>query len=359
MTTIHLSKAVMEPWAILPESLAVITEIVTRHFSGEKLDPDEVQMRIHGAKRPESRIILAGPGMKPSTSGIRSVAVLPLFGTIFPRANLMTDVSGATSAEMFGKQFDELVNDPEIGAIVLDVDSPGGQVNGIEELGQKIFDARGTKPVVAVANHLMASAAYWIGTAADQVMVSPSAEVGSIGVVAMHQDVSAALAERGIKVTFIQEGKYKTAGNSYEPLGEEARAVIQNRVSEYYDSFVNAVARNRGVDADAVRNGFGEGFVVGAQQAVDLGMADQIATLEETITRLQRGWKPAGKMGAGVVIIIPPGYPEDSEEVIPGEAAAAAEAEPDNDGDPDKVRVEQAKKDFSQSLTIDLLRKGV
>lgn len=261
------------PWAILPHKLAILEEIVSRHVAGEKLDADEVQSRIHGAKRPPER--RAG-----------SVAVLPLFGTIFPRANLMTDVSGATSAERFGAQFDELVNDPNIGAIVLDVDSPGGQVNGIEELSTKIYRARGVKPVVAVANHLMASAAYWIGTAADELVVSPSGEVGSIGVFAVHKDMSKAYEQAGIKVSMISRGKYKTEGNPYEPLAEEAKTAIQTRVDESYDAFVGAVARNRGVKTAAVRSGFGEGRVVGARQALDLGMADRIGTLEETIARL-------------------------------------------------------------------------
>lgn len=261
------------PWAILPHKLAILEEIVSRHVAGEKLDAEEVQSRIHGAKRPAER-------------RVNSVAVLPLFGTIFPRANLMTDVSGATSAERFGAQFDELVSDPEIGAIILDVDSPGGQVNGIEEVSSKIYQARGRKPIVAVANHTMASAAYWIGTAADEVVVTPSGEVGSIGVFAVHKDMSKALEQDGIKVSIISEGKYKTEGNPYEPLAEEARSALQTRVGESYDAFVSAVARNRGVKAAIVRNGFGEGRVVGSRQAVELGMADRVGTLEETIQRL-------------------------------------------------------------------------
>lgn len=261
------------PWAILPHKLAILEEIVSRHVAGEKLDAEEVQARIHGARRPAEQ-------------RVNSVAILPLFGTIFPRANMMTDVSGATSAERFGAQFDELVSDPEIGAIILDVDSPGGQVNGIEEVSSKIYQARGRKPIVAVANHTMASAAYWIGTAADEIVVTPSGEVGSIGVFAVHKDMSKALEQDGIKVSIISEGKYKTEGNPYEPLAEEARSALQTRVSESYDAFVSAVARNRGVKPAIVRNGFGEGRVVGARQAVELGMADRTGTLEETIQRL-------------------------------------------------------------------------
>lgn len=275
MRTVHLSRAALEPWAILPQNLAMIVEVVTRHFAGEKLDAEEVQMRINGAKRPSDR-------------NIGNVAVLPLFGTIFPRANLFIETSGGTSAEIYGKAFDELVKNPDIGAIVLDVDSPGGQVSGVEELSKKIFSARGTKPIVAVANHLAASAAYWIATAADELVVTPSAEVGSIGVFTLHEDISKSLEVEGVKVTLISEGKFKTEGNPYEPLSEEAHQAIQERVAEYYESFIKAVARNRGVKTADVRNGFGEGRIVRAQQAVQLGMADRIATLDETIERLQR-----------------------------------------------------------------------
>lgn len=277
------------PWAILPGKLATLQEIVVRHALGEKLDAEEVQARIHGAKRPAER-------------RVSSVAVLPLFGTIFPRANLMTEVSGATSAERFGAQFSELVDDPEIGAIVLDVNSPGGQVYGIDELTKTIFEARGKKPIIAVANHLMASAAYYVGTAADEVVVTPSGEVGSIGVFAMHEDDSAALEKDGIKLTLISAGKYKTEANPYEPLSEEARAAIQQSVDEYYDAFVQAVARNRGVKPSAVRNGFGEGRVVGARQAVELGMADRIGTLEETISGLLGS---GGRMQANNFVNVP------------------------------------------------------
>lgn len=270
----HILNAFMEtPWAILPHKLAVLQEIVHRHVSGEKLTAEEIEARIHGASRPANR-------------RVNSVAVLELFGTIFPRANLMTQMSGATSAEIFGAQFKALLDDPGVGAIVIDVNSPGGAVYGIDEVSKMIFDSRGQKPIVAVANHLMASAAYWIGTAANEVVVTPSGDVGSVGVFAIHEDLSGALEQEGINVSLISAGKFKVEGNPYQPLGEEARASIQASVDEVYDAFVAAVARNRGTNAAAVRNGFGEGRVVGAREAVRLGMADRIATLDETINRL-------------------------------------------------------------------------
>lgn len=149
---------------------------------------------------------------------------------------------------------------------------------------------------MAIANHLAASAAYWIGSAADELVVTPSGEVGAIGVFAAHEDISKSLEMEGIAISLISAGKYKTEGNPYEPLSDEARAAIQAEVDGYYDMFVKAVARNRGVKPADVRGGFGEGRVVRAQQAVSLGMADRIATLDETIERLQRG--SARKPGA-------------------------------------------------------------
>jgi signal peptide peptidase SppA len=271
----HILSAFMEtPWAILPQKLIVLEEIVIRHISGEKLTAEEVQTRIHGAIRPPERTVS------------NSVAILPLFGTIFPRANMMTDVSGATSAERFGQTFDTLVADPNISAIVLDVNSPGGQAGGIQELSTKIYQARSVKPIVAVANFDMASAAYWIGTSASELVVSPSGQVGSIGVFSVHEDISKALEQDGVKVTLIKQGKFKAEANPYEPLSEEARAAIEMKVSEVYDAFISAIARNRDVKPSIVRNGFGEGRMVNAEQAVELGMADRVGTLDETISRL-------------------------------------------------------------------------
>lgn len=279
-SSLILSAFVETPWAILPRKLAMLEEIVARHLRGEKLSAEAIQARVNGAT-------------PPAEQRAASVAVLPLFGTIFPRANSMDNISGGTNAETFGNALKQLVNDPSVDAIVLDVDSPGGQVGGIRELADSIFAARGAKPVVAVANHLMASAAYWIASAADEIVVTPSGEVGSIGVYAAHVDISKNLEQEGVKVSLISKGKRKVQGNPYEPLSDEARAAIEESVGEAYDLFVEAVARGRGVTSEDVRNGFGEGAGVNARQAVALGMADRIGTLDETIQRLLNSNSPA------------------------------------------------------------------
>ena len=279
------------PWAITAQKLSVICAVIIRHESGVKLSAEEVQIQI-GSLRRNDDAVRAGAG---------GVTVLPLFGTIFPRANLMTESSGATSAASFGKTFAGAMADTNVGAVVLDINSPGGAVSGIDELSSEIAKARGTKPIIAVANHLAASAAYWIATAADEVVMTPSAEVGSIGVFAAHEDVSKAMEAQGVKTTLISAGKYKTEGSPYEPLTDESRAAIQARVDEFYSMFVSRVAKNRGVSVSAVRSGYGEGRVVGAVEALSLGMVDRVETLDQVIARtakaMAKGRSPLAELG--------------------------------------------------------------
>jgi signal peptide peptidase SppA len=211
------------------------------------------------------------------------IAVMQLFGNIAQRSGWMTGVSTIE----FGRAFAQLIEDPAIGAIVLEVDSPGGSVAGVDELAAQIFAARGSKPIVAVANSLMASAAYYIASAADRVLAAPAAMVGSIGIWTVHLDLSRALEAGGVKVTFIKAGKYKMDGSPLEPLGEVAAAAIQGDVDHYYGMFVDAVARHRGVKSAAVRGGYGEGRMLTGRAAVDAGLVDGIATMGQVLADMK------------------------------------------------------------------------
>ena len=262
-------------WAIQPEKLAAIIAVAERHAAGDKLPTADV-----------AAIMAAGPRATAAQTG--AVAVLGVYGTIIPRGDMLVESSGAMSTTRIAANLRAALADPAVGAIVLDISSPGGAVQGVDELAGEIFAARDKKPIVAVANHLAASAAYWIGTAANELLVAPSGEVGSIGVFAAHQDFSRALEKDGVTVNLISAGKYKTEANPYQPLSEEARAAIQARVDDYYNAFTKAVARQRGVSVADVRGGFGEGRVVGATEAVKLGMADRVGTLEDAIVRAAR-----------------------------------------------------------------------
>lgn len=273
------------PLAIMETKLRVVMQFLADQSAGVKYSAEEIAART-GADRPTDRQVRGAPG---------GVAVLSLFGIVAQRMNMMDQVSGpgGTSTEQFAAAFRQAVADPNVKAIVLNIDSPGGSVYGVAELASLIREqvAKGDKPVVAQVNSLAASAAYWIASAAGEIVVTPGGEVGSIGVYTVHEDISAAAEQKGVKVTYISAGDFKVEANPFQPLADEARAAIQKRVDEYYSMFVDAVARGRSaalgrsVSRDEVRQGFGRGRVVGAKEAVKEGMADRVATLDETLRR--------------------------------------------------------------------------
>lgn len=257
-----LSALSREVWAIEPHYLAEMT----------------VRLRA-GAIGPVG--VSAGPARQRG-----AVAVIPIYGVLEHRASLWTMIFGGTSYTAIQAQVRAAVAAPDVGSIVLHIDSPGGSVAGLAETAAEILAARDNKKVIAVADTLCASAAYWLGSQASEIVVTPSAEVGSIGVITAHEDISAMLEGMGVKVTTISAGKFKVEGSPFEPLGDEAKAALQKRVDEYYDMFARAVAKGRNATPEAVRSGFGEGRVVGAKEAVKLGMADRMATMGQVFAKL-------------------------------------------------------------------------
>lgn len=259
------------PWAILRSKLDEIESILAFHMDGGRFTADELRARI-------------GDPQQADVSRRGAVAIIPLQGVIAHRMGGMQEMSGAMSTERFSVMFRSALADPGVGSIVIDIDSPGGTISGVTELAGEIFAARGTKPIVAQVNALAASAAYWIAASADEIVSTPSGEVGAIGVITAHTDTSKADEAEGVTRTVISAGKYKGEGRG--PLTDEAKAAIQARVDEAYGVMVGDIARGRGVKASEVRDGFGEGRVVSAKQAKAIGMVDRVATMDETISRL-------------------------------------------------------------------------
>lgn len=208
------------------------------------------------------------------------VTVVPIMGVLTQRGGWY-----GTSLERTRAALRDAAADGS-GAIVLEVDSPGGEVYGVEELAAEVRDIRGQKPVVAVANSLAASAAYYIASQAEELFVTPSGEVGSIGVYGMHIDLSVALDQMGVKVTFISAGEGKVEGNPYAPLSEEAASDMQENIDRYYGMFVTSVKKGRGreLSVEKVRGEWGA-WVYGAKQAVEIGMADHVGTLDDAVRR--------------------------------------------------------------------------
>jgi ClpP class serine protease len=127
-----------------------------------------------------------------------------------------------------------------------------------------------------------------LGAQASEFYVTPSGQVGSIGVFSAHEDISALQEKEGRKISLISAGKYKVEGNPFEPLGEEAKAETQRVVNSYYDMFLGAVAKGRGVPLDNVRKGFGQGRMVLPKEAVAEGMVNDVATFDEALSRALR-----------------------------------------------------------------------
>lgn len=217
------------------------------------------------------------------------LGILPVTGVITQRASFFSMLFGGTSTELLGVEFDKLMADAAVGVIVLDINSPGGTVAGVPEVADKIYRARGDKPIIAAVNSLAASAAFWIAAAADEIVITPSGEIGSVGCIAIHTEFSALESAAGIATTIIRSHKYKGEGNRHEPLGESARDYVQQRVDTYGDMFVAALAKYRGTTVAKVEKEYGQGRVYGAKDAVERGMADRVAPFDRLMLDLLPG----------------------------------------------------------------------
>ena len=295
-----ISEVLRHPWAILDGKFDAIVSVLARREAGERLEDEQIEAIVaEGHKRLEclpytvdeagERILgSAALGMAAASTGAKGklTAVIPVYGMILPRAADFSMSESGTSIEGLRAQFRSALNNADVKTILFNFDSPGGSVYHVDEFAQEIFGARGQKKILAQVDPLAASAAYYLASQTDSIAITPSGEAGSIGVRMMHQDLSKALEMKGIKVTNITYGKYKVENNPFEPMSEEGMAFAQQRVDEYGDMFVKAVARGRGVKVSDVKENFGQGRVFGAGEAKSRGMVDRIATLDETLARL-------------------------------------------------------------------------
>lgn len=214
------------------------------------------------------------------------IAVVPIVGPLVTRGDWLSMLLGAAS---YGEITDAIANataDPAARAVLLEVDSPGGEIGGLFDLVDQIAALRAAsgKPLWAAASESALSAGFAIGSVADRLYVSRTAEVGSVGIVAIHVDGSVADAMAGLNWTLIHAGARKIDGNPHEPLSGSARVDIQADVDGLHAEFVALVARNRGLAADVVRAT--EAAIYRGQRAVDVGFADKLGTLGRALTDL-------------------------------------------------------------------------
>lgn len=185
----------------------------------------------------------------------------------------------ATGYAYIAKAIERGLDDSAVDGIALIINSPGGEVAGCFDLVDKIYNARGEKPIRAYASEAAYSAAYAVASAAETLSVARTGGVGSIGVVTAHFDMSAYMEKQGVKITFIHAGKHKVDGNPYEALPDDVKARIQERIDSLYSVFVATVARNRGMEEQAVRDT--EALTYTATEALSVKLADAIGSLDD------------------------------------------------------------------------------
>ncbi|MGR2678718.1 S49 family peptidase [Chromobacterium haemolyticum] len=219
----------------------------------------------------------AAPGRNPRAGYevVEGVAIIPIQGTLVQKLGTLHPYSGMTGYDGIRQNFLMALADDAVSAIMLDIDSPGGEVSGCFDLVDTIYAARGAKPIHAILNESAYSAAYAIASAADRITVPRTGGTGSIGVIWMHVDWSQALADGGFRVTFITHGESKADGHPEIPLSKEARQRFQDDIDAMGELFDKTVARNRGLTEKAVRETQAKTYL--GAEGVRLGLADTVA----------------------------------------------------------------------------------
>ena len=262
-----------ENWAISEEHLRLGAQIIFREHT-----PDFEAVAARRAK--------ALDGTRAAQLREGGIAVIEIIGPITRHASFFTDWCGGATVETLAQDFHAALNDPTINAIILKIDSPGGSVTGISEFARMIYDARGKKPVCAYGDGLVASAAYWIASACDEIVMDNTAIAGSIGVISR---VTNPDAEKSRDLTFVSS---QSPNKNANPNTTAGASQIQQLIDDLADVFISTVARNRDVSIETVLSDFGQGGVMVGDRAVKAGLADRLGSFEQLISELSAGtWK--------------------------------------------------------------------
>lgn len=272
-------------WLIDERKMSEILAFLEFRSQGGRLDDEKVKESFASEPMAGNEIFFDDDGNKIDVDGIRYLTVN---GTMAPKMNLLMAFSGGTSTQRLSRQLREAEADSTVRTVLIDIDSPGGAASGTEEARQALYSLRQKKRTVVVARNIMASAAYYFGSAASEIYATPSTEVGSVGVYQVLQEITGAAESAGYKFEVIRAGALKASGIPYEKLTDERRASIQARVDAVYEMFVNSVAQNLGIGADVVIKSFGQGTVFLADEARALGMIHGVSLFEDVLANERR-----------------------------------------------------------------------
>jgi capsid assembly protease len=265
------------PLLIHPRKLEVILSVVGPRMGMVVPETSAQHLSQLGAMTPPERVMR-------SDIQAPNIAVISILGTLVRRTGAMDAASGLTSYASISAQINAAINDSTVDAVLLDIDSPGGEAGGAFDLADEIVSARSTKPIWAVANDDAFSAAYAIACSAERIYLTRTGGVGSIGVIALHVDQTQRDALDGYRYTAIYAGDRKNDLSPHLPLSNEASTALQTEVDRLYEMFVSTVATNRGLDAQAVRDTQAGLFYAG--DAIEAGFADAIGTADDALRAL-------------------------------------------------------------------------
>lgn len=257
------------PWAIMPTALSKIISIANRSYS----DPQLV-----AAIKSEQKLSVI------DSNDNTDIAVIDVIGSIFTRANMFTEICDAVAINELEIELDKAIYDDSIKAIVLRIDSPGGEVTGIHEFANYLDEACEIKPIVAYVHGMACSAAYWIASATSHIYADKTATLGSIGVVAAWTDDSKARTAAGL--TDYEVVSSQSPNKRLDPTQDDGRAELQKHIDGLADIFIDDVAEFRDVTRDKVLADFGRGGTFLAEEAVKRGLADEISSYRDVIAKL-------------------------------------------------------------------------
>ena len=261
------------PWAILPSKLDEIMAVLQSKNEGILLEMVEQNKQVE----PQDRNYSVEDG----------IAEITINGILSKRMNIIQALSGGTSYQGIQNQINKAESDPNVKGLFYDIDSPGGNVDGLFNATDAIFNTK--KPSLSFANGLMASAAYIMGSGTDYVVAADrSVEIGSLGVIAVLFDESKKYEAAGIKPTVFAAGKYKKIGNKYEPLSDQDKKYIQGKLDYMYSLAVDTISRHRNMSVkEMIDHEVVGGDVFIGEQAINIGLVDEILNKEQAIARLK------------------------------------------------------------------------
>jgi signal peptide peptidase SppA len=279
------ARLINTPLLLHPESLNTILNILSAHIG--------TQIQITG----KTAALPAGIGTRSGVQAQGGIAVIPVCGILANKSDeFMEWLFGDTSYESIRAQFQSALSDPNITGIVLDVDSPGGEVSGCFDLVDEIYNARGVKPIYAVVNEIAYSAAYAIASAAEKIYLPRTGSAGSVGVIFEHMDQSKYDENIGVKYTPLYAGARKNDFDPHTALSPEAAQALQGIINSHYELFVKTVARNRGMSPQAVRDT--EAALYFGKNAVDVGLADSVTPRTKAMSEITKKKVKGGNMKA-------------------------------------------------------------